>query len=55
MFPKTEEYIEDNKLECFLFSLDDKCLLPIKEEYRQFSIRGGKNFWFGRGDLALSD
>jgi len=55
MFPKTEEYVQDDKLESFLFSLDDSCMLPLKEEYRQYSIRGGKNFCFGRGDLAISD
>ena len=30
-------------------------ILPIKDEYRRYSIRGGNCIWFGRGDLVISD
>jgi predicted N-acyltransferase len=57
MFPK---YDEDNLLEfrtvdAFLFSLDHKERLPLKEEYRRYALKGGLNFGFGQGDLLISD
>lgn len=55
MFPKEERYEADMRCKSFLFSLDDRVILPLKEESKKYSIRGGSNLWFGRGDLAISD
>lgn len=55
MFPKEEVYQEDIRCTSFLFSLDDRIRIPLKEEYKKFAIKGGDNLWFGRGDLAISN
>lgn len=56
MFPKYEEdYSEYRDVHSFLFSLDHRQVLPLKEEYKKYAIKGGVNFGFGQGDLLISD
>ena len=55
MFPREERYEEDTRCESFLFSLDERVRLPLKENYKKYAVKGGSNLWFGRGDLAISD
>lgn len=57
MFPKNddEEDFERRHSHSFLFSLDHSQLLHLKEDRRQYTLKGGKNFGFGRGDLLISD
>lgn len=57
MFPSFEEEdnMENRSIYSFLFSLNHKQILYLKEEYRKYAILGGKNFGFGRGDLLISD
>jgi hypothetical protein len=47
--------VENRNITAFLFSLDHKQLLHLKDEYKKFAIKGGINFGFGRGDLLISD
>lgn len=55
MFPKAEQYVEDRKGLSFLFSLDNRMRLPIKQEYKRYAIKGGEHLWFGRGDLVIAN
>lgn len=55
MFPRDKHYEEDNRCRSFLFSLDYRVLLPLKEEFKQYAIKGGSHLWFGMGDLVISD
>lgn len=55
MFPKNETYEEDNRGRSFLFSVDHRVRMPIREEFKKFAIKGGSNLWFGRGDLVIAD
>jgi hypothetical protein len=38
-----------------LFSIDDCEVLPIKPEFKKYSVHGGVNWGFGRGDLCVSE
>lgn len=55
MWTQYEEFVDDKRGESFLFSIDDCEILPIKPEFKKFSVKGGVNWSFGRGDLCVSE